>query len=122
MIRRILDVGFTEDGVAEELVVLRLAFFAKERAERTVGEPEQLPNGILNADILMRKHDKTRRAMVMPAECDEPSPIPMDTIDVTRCTTTDLDTIDDGRIADVWYGATNDMRLLSSDWVGETHF
>lgn len=58
--------------------------------------------------------------MFMPAECNKPKPIPMDTIDITRSTMTNLDTVDEGRIVDVCDGAMNDTRLLSSDRVGET--
>lgn len=68
-----------------------------------------MTNAALKADILVRKRIKPRMA-----------PIPMDTIRVTRSTMTSFDTIDEGRIVDIWDGSMNDTCLLSSDWVGET--
>lgn len=104
MRRNPADVDFTADGAVDA---------GREGVKWPAGEAEQLPNDewILNTDVLIRKGNP-RRAMLTPSECGEPPPIPMGTIDLTRSTTTSLETIDDGHIVDVWDRAMHDRRLV----------
>lgn len=116
MIRRTpTDFDYTAHGAHDtrRSSVMRYLSSPKRIAEGPGSESDLLPNDewILKAGALFRKHNKPRRAMFRPVECDEPLPIPMDTIDITRCTTTSLDTIDEGRIVDVWDGTVHDTRL-----------
>ena len=60
--------------------------------------------------------------MFAPDRCHDPPPIPLEHIDVTRTTKTNLENQDEKAIEDVWDGSDADVRQLSDWWVGETVF
>ena len=60
--------------------------------------------------------------MFAPDWCPDPPPIPLNHIDVTRITKTDLENQDEKSIEDVWDGGIGDVRKLREWWVGETVF
>ena len=71
---------------------------------------------------LIRIHSRPRKEMFAPDRCDDPPPIPLKHLDVTRITKTSLDTADEMEIEDIWDGSDNDCRELSEFWTGEAVF
>ena len=71
---------------------------------------------------LVRIHVRPRKALFAPDRCDDPPPIPLNHLDVTRLTKTDLENADEKQIEDIWDGSMHDCRELSALWTGETVF
>lgn len=71
--------------------------------------------------FLVRVHKTPRRRLFSPAEATDPSPIPIDELDVLRQTKTNSDMTEEKDIEDVW---CEDLpnRELSQEWTGETFF
>ena len=67
---------------------------------------------------LVRVHNRRRMAMFAPDRCHDPPPVPLNHIDVTRITKTDLENHDEKSIEDVWGGTSSDVRKLSGQWRG----
>ena len=72
--------------------------------------------------MIVRIHNRQRRAMLDVTTCGDPPPVPMNCIDVKRRTITSLDTADEKDIHDFADGAIACRRDLSEPWVGETRY
>ena len=75
----------------------------------------------LNSDLLIIHHLKPRWKLFDPSN-EYILPIPLEYIDVTRNTVTDLDDASEARIKDAWYDNADASRKLSCSWTGQTRF
>ena len=76
-----------------------------------------------SGDIITRHHSTPRQQLFTPNEAAIDCPVPIEYIDVQRCTRTDIDSDIESTINDVWYNdPTKDHRSLSDTWTGTTSF
>ena len=79
----------------------------------------------ITGDSIIRYHNVPRQKLFTPRECvgDDVCPLPDEFMDVMRNTTTDVDSVPERYICDVWDGVSaNDTRELSEEWTGQTQF
>ena len=69
----------------------------------------------ISADLLSKHHLQPRTKLFMPDE--SPCPLPMQYIDVYRTTETNLDSLSETRVDDIWFVDTD--KELSAPWVGK---
>ena len=72
----------------------------------------------IQGDFIYRHHNEPRVQLYVPTE--ETFPIPLEYIDLTRPTHTDLDVMQEKRVDDCWNFDSN--RSLSDSWKGFTKF
>ena len=72
----------------------------------------------IQGDLIYRHHNEPRVQLFVPKE--ETFPIPLEYIDVTRCTHTDLDVMQEKKIDDYWN--VDSCKPLSDSWRGFTKF
>ena len=73
----------------------------------------------VTADVIMRHHRTPRTKLFMPSAVGD-CPPPLKYIDVMRLTLTNLDTLPEKDIEDIWYD--KDPVEMSSKWIGSTTF
>ena len=81
--------------------------------------PEDKDYWTLVEDNLVRHHVTPRNKMFVPSQ--EDCPVPLDYLDISRCTRSDLESKKEKEIFDLW---TEDIssRPLSENWTGKTSF
>ena len=90
-------------------------------SDKVPGDEDYRDLWALNSDVLTILHHEPRWKLFDPTN-EYILPIPLEYIDVTRNTTTDLDDASEARVRDVWYDHLDAGRKLSYPWAGQTRF